>query len=183
MGRAHIGLDTHTQQKPRPLRRGNRVHWRCPQSAHQCQRGAWRAGHARVKTAPPLPSLVWASKSPPTLRLNQMEVPASTKWVISTTRLSFALGIGGHGGGVFEVKLDLLTRLLAFQGFGLTTMILRNAAEQTQDLPDGGLRAWQAHTCLPQLGVAMHRGQDGLWSANPLQVLWRALTNLQNALH
>jgi hypothetical protein len=62
--------------------------------------------------------------------------------VISTTRLSFALRIGGHGGGVFEVKLDLLTRVLAFQGFAFAAMLLRHAAKQAQDLPDGGLRAW-----------------------------------------
>src|SRR5205823_4430401 len=101
-----------------------------------------------------------ASKSAPTLRLSQIEVPASTKLVISTTRLPFTLGIGRHGGGVFEVKLDLLTRLLAFQGFGFAAMLLRNAAEQAQDLPDGGLRAWQAHLGLLQRRVAMQVVQD-----------------------
>lgn len=124
-----------------------------------------------------------ASQSPPTLRLNQIEVPASTKLVISTTRLSLAIGIGGYGGGIFEVKLDLLTGLLAFQRSGFAAMLLDNAAKQAQDLPHRRLRTRQAHPCLLQLGVAMQVVQDGLWPWNPLQVLWRALTNLQNALH
>jgi hypothetical protein len=40
-----------------------------------------------------------------------------------------------------------------------------------------------ASLLISQLDIAMQIGQDGLWPWNPVQILWRALTNLQNALH
>ena len=50
--------------------------------------------------------------------------------------LPLALRVSGYTGGVFEVKLHLLTRLFTFEGFGFAAMVLVNTAEGTQDLPD-----------------------------------------------
>jgi len=61
--------------------------------------------------------------------------------------------------------------------------ILFNAACPTQDLPDGGLGAWQAYIGTVECGVAMDIVEDRFWSWNTLQVLRRLQTNLQDVLH
>jgi hypothetical protein len=61
--------------------------------------------------------------------------------------------------------------------------MLRDAACLAQHLPDGGLRARQAHPGSFEHRITVDEIENGFWSWNALQVLRRLHADLQNALH
>src|SRR5215467_14161011 len=97
--------------------------------------------------------------------------------------LALAFGIGRHEAFIFQIKLNFLARLPELQQSGLAATIVLDAACLAQNPPDGRLRARQTHASLFEHRIALEVVEDGFWSWDALQVLWRLHTHLQDALY
>jgi hypothetical protein len=97
--------------------------------------------------------------------------------------LSLAIWISRHEAFIFEIELDFLSWRSRFQRLGFAAANLWDTTRLTQDLPDGRLRAWQAHAGIFERWITMQIIQDRFWSRDAVQVLWRCETDLHDALH
>ena len=69
---------------------------------------------------------------------------------------------------IFQVELDFLAREPQFERFGFAAMVLLNTTRLAQDLPNGGLRARQAHPSSFELRITVDEIQERFWSWNAL---------------
>ena len=87
--------------------------------------------------------------------------------------LVLAVGIGGNSGHILEVNLPMEKRRGTFLNFWAACRAREDTTMFVQNLPDRARGARQRQREGLHLGIFVEKKQDGFWSGNTAQMLWR----------